>query len=213
MTRIETLSQLTQNIDTLLDIGSDHGYVIIEALKKGYIQKGIACEINPMPLENAKMNITASGFADRVSLVLSNGFLNVKEHFDGVLIAGMGMHLIKEILLQPHTKAKKYILQANNHIDQLRAFVTRNGFRIVDEVTIFEKFHYVILVLEPGDMQLSEKECFIGPILSSRPEALPYYLNLYRILSSNHEHANGEKKRQIAIKMNYLKDVIQQLSK
>ncbi|MCU0104670.1 class I SAM-dependent methyltransferase [Acholeplasma vituli] len=213
MTRIEALSKLTNGIDTLLDIGTDHGYVIIDALEKGYIKQAIACEVNPMPLENARQNIAASGLSDRVHFVLSNGFLNVIKPFDGVLIAGMGMHLIKDILLQPHTKAKKYILQANNHIDQLREFITNNDFRIVDEVSIFEKFHYVILVVEPGIMKLSQKECYIGPFLKNHPESLQYYLNLQRILSSNHMRATGEKKRQIAVKLDYLSEVISDLQK
>lgn len=56
MNRIETLSQLTKGIHTLLDIGTDHGYVIIDALRHGYIQNAIACDINKMPLDNPNKN-------------------------------------------------------------------------------------------------------------------------------------------------------------
>ena len=39
MIRIKALSKQTKGIDTLLDIGTDHGYLLIDALKNGYIKK------------------------------------------------------------------------------------------------------------------------------------------------------------------------------
>lgn len=213
MTRIETLSELTQGIHTLLDIGTDHGYVIIDALKKGYISAAIACDINASPLDNAKQNIQNAALHDKVTFVQSNGFQSVQTPYDGVLIAGMGMHLIQAILNQSHRKARKYILQANNHIDKLRAYLMDHQFKIVDEVTVFDKFHYVILVCEVGEMALTELDCFVGPNLKHKPEALPYYQNQYRILKTNYERATGDKKALIKIRLTYLDSIIEQLNK
>lgn len=213
MTRIETLSGLTQGIHTLLDIGTDHGYVIIEALKNGYITSAIACDVNASPLENAKQNIQNAGLDDKVTFVQSNGFQSVNKPYDGVLIAGMGMHLMKDILSQPHVKAKKYILQANNHIDQLRTYLMNHHFKIVDEITIYDKFHYVILICELGQMSLTDFDLYVGPILRHKPEALPYYQNQARILNTNYERATGDKKMKIGIRLQYIKTVIEQLNK
>ena len=41
MKRIEALSKHTKGIHTLLDIGTDHGYLLIDALHHGYIKKAL----------------------------------------------------------------------------------------------------------------------------------------------------------------------------
>ena len=213
MTRIETLSALTKGIHTLLDIGTDHGYVIIDALKNGYIQKAIACDVNPMPLDNAQKNVVAAELSTQVEFALSNGFKDIKSTYDGVLIAGMGMHLLKDILSQPHVPARKYILQANNHIDQLREFLMNHHYHIIDEITVYEKFHYVILVCEIGEMKLSSKDIYIGPILKNKLTALFYFEHQLKILKRNFAHAKGEKKDDIQVKIAYLSEVITNLTK
>lgn len=208
MTRIETLSALTQGIHTLLDIGTDHGYVIIDALNHGYIHQAIACDINPMPLENAKKNIEQANYLDKVSFALTDGFKGIIQPFDGVLIAGMGMHLVKDILSQPHTPARIYILQANNHVDSLRSYLANHHFKIVDEYTVFEKFHYVIIVCEKGEMTLSDKEIYAGTVLQNKKEALPYYEHQLNILNRNFSKSNGDKQAQIGLKIAYLSETI-----
>ena len=211
MTRIETLSHLTQGMGTLLDIGTDHGFVIIDALQKGYIQRAIACDINPMPLLNAKQNIEAKQLTACVDFQLTNGFIGIHTPFDGVLIAGMGMHLIKDILNQPHIPAKRYILQANNHVDQLRLYLAQHHYRILDEVTVYEKFHYVILVCEKGEMTLDAKDIFAGPILKSKKSALPLYKHQLGIWVRNHAKATGQKQAKLALEIAYLREIIESL--
>ncbi len=208
MTRIEALSQLTQGIDTLLDIGTDHGYVVIDAIQKGYIHKAIACDVNPKPLENARRNVMNSGLSNEIKVVLSDGFKNIEDTYDGVLIAGMGMHLAKNILSQSHTPAKKYILQVNNHVDELRLYLSNNQYKIVDEITVFDKFHYVIIVCEKGHMILNEKDLFVGPMLKNKKNALAYYENQMAILKRNFNKANGHKKQVFGLKISYLSEII-----
>ena len=209
MNRIETLSQLTQGINTLLDIGTDHGYVIIDALRHGYIQNAIACDINKMPLENAKQNIEAANLTDRVTFKLSNGFQHIDGSYDGVLIAGMGMHLVKDILSQKHVAAQKYILQSNNHVDLLRDYLSKHDFKIMDEVAVHDKFHYVILVCEKGKMNLNAKDMFVGPILKNKKEALPYYQHQMAVWVRNHAKAKGEKQAKMAVEIAYLSDILE----
>ena len=55
--RIDALVEKTKGINTLLDIGCDHGYVILEAFKKDYIKKAIASDINIKPLRSAENNL------------------------------------------------------------------------------------------------------------------------------------------------------------
>jgi tRNA (adenine22-N1)-methyltransferase len=208
MNRIETLSLLTKGIHTLLDIGTDHGYVIIDALKQSHIQRAIACDINPKPLENAKQNVEMAGLNDCVEFRLTNGFHNIDLNYDGVLIAGMGMHLVKDILSQPHADARRYILQSNNHVDLLRDYLSKHHFKIIDEVTVHDKFHYVILVCEKGEMNLNPIDKFVGPILKTKKDSLPYYRHQMAIWMRNHTKATGEKQAKIGQEIAYLREII-----
>lgn len=204
MIRIKALSKQTKGIDTLLDIGTDHGYLLIDALKNGYIKKGIAVDINAKPLKNAFNNIKKEGLEQLVDFRLSDGFLNVDLDFDGVLIAGMGMHLVKTILSQPHKTPSKYIVSVHTHQNQFRAFLSESGFMIIDEHVVFEKFFYVIYTLIKKEQKLSDEDIFLGPILKTKKESLFYYVHLLNINESIMEKAPKTKKEYLNIQSSWL---------
>jgi tRNA (adenine22-N1)-methyltransferase len=208
MKRIEALSKHTKGIHTLLDIGTDHGYLLIDALHHGYIKKGIAADINLSPLKNAEKNIKAAGLDHLVEFKLSDGFLQIDIDYDGVLIAGMGMHLVKSILLQPHKRPLKYIVSVHTHIDQFRAFLSESGFMIIDETVVFERFYYVIFTLIYKQDTLSEKDIYLGPLLQHKKEAVPYYRHLLSINEKIMEVAPVKKRKLLEIQSNWLQDTI-----
>jgi len=82
-------SLIDKNTNILLDIGTDHGYLIKKAFDNGKIRKAIATDINELPLNNAKNNLTNYN----VEFILTDGFKGVKSEFDLVVIAGMGGNL------------------------------------------------------------------------------------------------------------------------
>ncbi|MDY0209841.1 MAG: class I SAM-dependent methyltransferase [Acholeplasma sp.] len=211
MKRIEALSKLTKGTNTLLDIGTDHGYLLIDALNNHYIQKGIACDINEQPLKNAYKNIKMAGLESQVSFVLSNGFLNVNEPYDGVVIAGMGMHLVKTILSQKHLTPNKYIVSVHNHLDQFRRFITDNGFKIENEEVIHEKFYYVLFVLTKNEEKLTEKQMFLGPVLQSKIEALSYYEHLLKINEELYQKVPTVRQQSLEVQIKWLKMAIKSL--
>lgn len=208
MKRIEALSKHTKGINTLLDIGTDHGYLLIDALNHGYIKKGIAADINLSPLKNAEKNIKAAGLDHLVEFRLSDGFLSIDLDFDGVVIAGMGMHLVKSILSQPHKKPLKYIVSVHTHIDQFRAFLSQSGFMIIDETVIFERFYYVIFTLIKKQDTLTDMDIYLGPILKNKQDAKKYYLHLLSINEKIMEVAPIKKRKLLEIQSNWLKDAI-----
>lgn len=208
MNRIETLTELTKGIDCLLDIGTDHGYLIIESLKRGHINKAIASDVNLGPLSQAKKNVEREQFSHLVDLVLSNGFEAVKKPFDGVCIAGMGMHLISNILSQKHLPAKKYILQTNTNVKSLRLFLSNNNYKIIDERVVYDKHYYIIIVAEVGTEQLSDADALLGPILRYRKTSLKYYdkqvIKLEKIINS----VTNDKVTQFSNELNLYKNTI-----
>ncbi|MBE6137725.1 MAG: hypothetical protein E7176_04960 [Erysipelotrichaceae bacterium] len=187
MKRIELLASLSKGSKILCDVGCDHGYALIEAITKYGVKKGLACDINEGPLQIAKKNIEASGLENKISLILSNGFNNVNVEFDTAIIAGMGGSLICDILSNDiiKLKDKKLILQANNDRYKLRSFLYSNGFKIVDEHSIFEQGkYYEIIVAETGNEAASDFDLKYGPILRrNRNEAfIKHYTTLYNQL-------------------------------
>ena len=88
----------------IIDIGTDHAYIPIVALKKNIIFNAIASDIRKGPLEIAKKNIIDNGYEKKVKTVLSDGFENkifnnifTKEKITGI-IAGMGGLIICRII-------------------------------------------------------------------------------------------------------------------
>lgn len=208
--RIEAIVSETNGIDTLLDIGCDHGYVIKKAFEKGYINKAIAADINKMPLESAKSNLV--GYP--ATFYLSNGFINIdkKEQFDGVVIAGVGSELITEILSNnPNEDNKTFILQPNGKYEILRRYLVNNNYKIIDEILIFDKFYYIIIKAIRGSQQLTEEEIYLGPILMNKKASIEYYkhkLDKYFKLTN----LKGTKKEEIQAKIELLQKTITKLS-
>ncbi len=169
--RIDFLAELTKGYDTVLDIGTDHGFVLEQAFTKGYINKGIASDLREKPLNSARENLKDYP----VNYVISNGFQSIEEPFDLAIISGMGAYLISEIMDHAPKGNQTYILQANDKIEVLRSYLMTHGFQIIDEYVIHDRFYYVILKVKRGQMHLSDDELLLGPILRNKPEALSYY--------------------------------------
>lgn len=208
------ISEIVKNINgnTLLDIGTDHGYVLINALKMGKIKRGIAVEINEKPLNRAKLNAKKHQVDHLILFILSDGFKNVKEDYDVVCITGLGYKTIENILLQDHKEPNYYLLGAHSKVERLRSFLTNNNFIIKDEILVYEKHYYVIIKAVRGYKKLSSEDVLLGPILKEKASSIPYYqekLNkLNEIINKRTLKENSEFyiKRDLYIKqINYLK--------
>jgi tRNA (adenine22-N1)-methyltransferase len=169
--RIRFIASLLKGYPTVLDIGSDHGYVLKEALDQGYIQRGIASEIAPKPLERAKK--TLQNYP--VRFVLSDGFLHISDTYDAVVIAGMGAYVIQNILKHSPKIAKRYILLPHDHVEDLRLYLASHQFHIIEEYVLYEKHYYNVLVVEHGTMELSLKETYVGKNVKPSSDVIAYY--------------------------------------
>jgi tRNA (adenine22-N1)-methyltransferase len=169
--RISFLSELTKGYDVVLDIGTDHGFVLEKAFQKGYIKAAIASDLREKPLKQAERNL--KNFP--VKYVLSDGFLAIDQPFDLAVIAGMGAYLIAEIMEHAPKVNETYILQANDKVEVLRDYLMNHGFKIVDEYVVLDKFFYIVLKVTRGIMELTVEDLFLGPILKYKPEAMEYY--------------------------------------
>jgi tRNA (adenine22-N1)-methyltransferase len=205
MNRIAFIASLTKGYDTVLDIGCDHGFVLKHALDNNYIKHGIASDINEGPLSHAKKNL--AGYP--VRFYLSAGFKSIKDDFDLAIITGMGPHLIIDILndTKKHV-GKTYILGANDKLEVLRSWLSNNGFNIIDEDIIYDDFYYVFIKVEKGHMVLNESDCYLGPKLKYKLDALPYYQHKLKHYQMLKHKAKGEKLNTIVQILSYFKEFL-----
>jgi tRNA (adenine22-N1)-methyltransferase len=189
--RLKTLASLTKGFDVVLDIGTDHGLVLKEAIDLKYIQKGIASDVRELPLNKAKQNL--KGYP--VTYYLSDGFLSIEESYDAVLIAGMGAYLMSDILKNAPQGDITYILQANDKIDALRQSLQQQGFKIIEEHIVYETHDYIILVVKRGEMDLTEVDILLGPVLRHKKEARKHYDKQIKKIESFINQVDAQRKK------------------
>ena len=164
--RLKRLCEVVPACDTLADIGCDHGYVSIELVNSGKVKHILAMDVNKGPLERAKENIENAGLSDKIETRLSNGLHNTsdKEHFDTILIAGMGGRLIRDILTDGSVKvacATCLVLQPQSEIFLVREYLESIGFTISHETCIKDRDkYYFILVCLKGEVRAQEEPFF-----------------------------------------------------
>lgn len=197
--RIRLLAELCKGYDTVLDIGTDHGLVLLEAFDKGYIHKAIASDLRELPLKQAYKNLKNYP----VTFVLSDGFLSVNDPFDLVIIAGMGSFLMTEILDNAPKKHIRLILQPNDKYEELRTYLSKHGFQILDEHLLFEKHYYIIIVAEYGESKLSNEDIILGPKLKFKKEAMDYYAYKIRQIERIIHQVDINRKHELL----YIKDI------
>ncbi len=192
MSRIKTIVELIDPVDTLLDIGTDHGRVIIEAFKQNKIKKAIGTDINAQPLQSAYNNLKEAKVLKKTTLLQTDGFFNINEPYDAVIITGMGFNTIKNILLIPHQKVQYYIFGVQRELKEFRTFLTTHEFKIIDEAIYYNKLDYVFIKAIKGKQTLSKEDILLGPILKTKKEALPYFKKEYKHLKNIYNLSQNE---------------------
>ena len=120
------------------DIGTDHAYLPAYLLLNGISPYVIACDIGEKPLANAAETVEIYHLSGKIDLRVSDGLENVRpEEYGVVTVCGMGGTLIAEILekaaLPNHVQL---VLQPMTHVEDVRAWLCRNGFAIEREVCV-----------------------------------------------------------------------------
>jgi tRNA (adenine22-N1)-methyltransferase len=168
--RLQTIASFIPEAKTIADIGTDHGYLIIEAFQNCSITKAYAIDNKEFPLNNAKKNIENYPFYKDVNFLISDGLSELKDEVDAIIISGMGGILIKDILINGinNHKKSKLILQANRNCYDLRKYLSDNSYKIIDEAVLKdEKKFYEIIVANHSDefVSYTEADLLFGPIL------------------------------------------------
>ena len=155
--------------DVLMDVGSDHGKLIISLVKDKKIKFGYAIENKTGPYNRLVENIQKENLLDKITPLFSDGITDLKNDVDTVVIAGMGGFTMLGILEAHKEKLKNVkhiIVDPHNAIKDVRKGLVNLGFSIADENIIYEDdIYYEIIDFVPGKAEYSEEEYYFGPVL------------------------------------------------
>ncbi len=210
MNRIDVIVKMVEGHDVLLDIGSDHGLVVISALEKGYVKKAIATDNKLGPLKQTAKRIKQANLTEKVELIKTDGFLGINLDYDVVVITGMGAKTIQNILKMPHKKAQTYILGPQSELEEFRRFLSFNYYEIIDEEIVYEKKPYIIIKARYNieAKRLSKKDIILGPILKTKQQAKPYYEQKIKSLEKRKKYGKEKQINNIIKQIDLYKTVI-----
>jgi len=166
----------TRKSGVLADIGTDHAYLPIAAIRHGVCSRAIACDLHPGPLAIAVENIRDAELADKIETRLGDGLVPlIPGESDYIVIAGMGGMRIRNIILEGIKQAqlaKRLVLQPQHDTALLRKSLHEAGFEIEGErlaheiVSGKEHFYVVLAARYTGEVTTwSEREYFLGKYL------------------------------------------------
>ena len=135
--RLETVAGFVRRGSVVADIGTDHGYLVCELIRRGVCPRGFATDINAMPLERARETVARCGLEERVTLLLCDGLSGLEPYCaQDIVAAGMGGELIGGIIDAAawlRSPEIRLVLQPMSKADELRRWLCRNGFGILRE--------------------------------------------------------------------------------
>ena len=154
--RLEMVVSFVKAGESAADIGTDHGHVPVELVRRGIVKRAYAMDVRKGPLSKAEENVAAAGLKEKIETRLSDGVrkLSVGEA-ETVIIAGMGGELVIHIMEDGRhvwDTVEQWVLSPHSEIHKVREWLECNGFVIVKEDMVFEdgKF-YTILDVRKGE--------------------------------------------------------------
>jgi tRNA (adenine22-N1)-methyltransferase len=143
--RLKTVAKQIQ-ANCHVDIGSDHGNLLVSLLKSGRIQAGIAIENKRQPFENSRCALIGlageARFADGLNGLAAG-------EADSLSICGMGGGSIDAILREhPERIPPKVVLQPNRDEQLVRRWAIDSGYHLVDEHIVWGHWPYAVMAFQ-----------------------------------------------------------------
>lgn len=223
--RLKTISEMIDNnTKTIVDVGTDHGYIPIYLAKNKKIDYAIASDINKGPVEKAKLNIKNYSLENRIKCRLGGGLTTIKKNeVEAAIIAGMGGNLIRDIIeesLDVFKNLDYVILQPVQNPEVLKEYIYSKGYDILDEnlVKEDEKFYEIFKIrynnnikeietiyYEISEVLLKKKHPVMKEYLNFK---LGKYMKICDGLKLNSEGATSRKK-ELEFKVSKIKEFLE----
>ena len=157
--RLQTMVDLYPVVDSIADIGCDHGYTAIALFEAGKAEKLFACDIGKEPLEMAKKNVRFRGLEDKISCRLGNGLEALERgECKHLLLSGMGGMLMIQILEKRIEEFETILLSPQSDYEKVRRFLYPY-MELVEDCYVKEKnkFYRILLAKKQREQDLKGK--------------------------------------------------------
>lgn len=169
--RLELVVSFVKPGESAADVGTDHGHVPVELVRRGIVKHALAMDVRKGPLSKAEENIAAAGMKELVEARLSDGVqkLNASEA-NTVIIAGMGGELVIHILEDGRhvwNTVEQWVLSPHSELHKVREWLYQHDFFIEKEDMVYEegKFYTVLDVRRGSTSDLTEVDFRYGTYL------------------------------------------------
>ena len=133
--RLQCIANMVPPCAVLADVGTDHGYLPAWLLQSGRVERALASDVRPGPLQRARETAEICDLTDRMELYLADG-LNYPcaERAQVITICGMGGETMISILsAAPWTaNGRRLILQPQSKLTELEDWLFLNNYAITD---------------------------------------------------------------------------------
>ncbi len=207
MIRIKKISSYIEDNEKVIDVGCDQAE-LSELLAKRKIYS-IASDLKENIIKNAENRIK-DNLKEYITFRVGNGItLEEKEENYTVVLAGMGTHLILDILSNTNKSFNKIITISNNNHDILRREMNNLGYiSYIEEIIKERSKYYNLIVFKKGNKTYTKEEELIGvnhrniELLKERNELL---INKYKKIIEKipNNHSKKEIKNKLIILENY----------
>jgi len=148
--RIQALADLIKNSASVIDVGSDHGYLPVYLAQKGTAKNIIASDISAASLSAARRSAITYGVTKDINFIITPGLDNIDPaDIDTIVIAGMGGETIVSILQDApwvNQSDMNLILQPQSKHNVLYRYMYDNGFEILKTIPVTDnKRQYTII--------------------------------------------------------------------
>ena len=219
--RLNMIAGMVKPVDSLADIGCDHGFLSIKLAERKLCDRIIAADVNIGPLERAKEHISENELDDVIETRLSNGFEKiVPGEVSAFVIAGMGGPLGLEIIYKGRKQVSgtKYcILQVQSELELVRFCLSEWQFDCMEEYLVEEdgKYYFAMMVHPNREFAYFNTESFPDFLSRMRKKlyALPAekascYFYPKQVRAGNGEYETYQMKERLR-----LKEIARQLKK
>ena len=166
--RLGAALALLGEAEVLADVGCDHGRTGVRALRDGRCKRVIASDISAPSLNKARVLAEKQGFESSFEFRLCGGFDGYTEgEADAAVLLGMGGELIASILESGGRivqKLSRIVMQPMRGEAELREYLYKNGYHILDETICLDAGRYYQLIAARFDPENAE------PLPSFMPE-------------------------------------------
>ncbi len=204
--RLNKIAELVDFGASVIDVGTDHGYVPNFLCEYKISRDIIATDISKNSLEKSIELTRELGNEKEIRNILANGIVN--EERDNIIIAGLGGIQIAEIIAKSidiAKSSKKLILQPMQKANILRRELNNMGFEIFDEEIIYEDERYFEIILAKfsnyKNEDLKEEDFYFSKkLIQKKDEIYLAYLKekedyLWSIIKSFDPNNSRSKKR------------------